>query len=207
MLIAGAKGLAKQLLEITHGTDLEQGLVLYDQNPAIRNLYQFPVLNDLEAVRAHFRHDPRFNLGVGKPAIRKKVFDQMEACGGSIFSLISSKATLSKDVELEPGVSILTNSILENGSRIGKGTLINLAALVCHDVQVGQFSEISPGAILLGESSVGDFSFIGSGAIVNPGVKIGSHCTIGSGTVVLKDVPDGTTWVGVPGRIVQKSSH
>jgi sugar O-acyltransferase (sialic acid O-acetyltransferase NeuD family) len=204
MLIAGAKGLAKQLLEITNGTALENGLVFYDQNPAIQNLYQFPVLNELEAVKKHFAVDPRFNLGVGKPAIRKKVFDQMEACGGAIFSLISSRATLSRDVVLEEGVSILTNAVLENGSRVGMGTLINLAALICHDVQVGRFSEISPGAILLGESSVGNFTFIGSGAIINPGVKIGSHVTIGSGTVVLKDVPDGVTLVGVPARIVSK---
>jgi sugar O-acyltransferase (sialic acid O-acetyltransferase NeuD family) len=206
MLIAGAKGLAKQLLEITDGTALENGLVFYDQNPAINALYQFPVLNELDAVKSHFRKDPRFNLGVGKPAIRKKVFDQMQACGGSIFSLISPKATLSRDVVLEDGVSILTHAILENGSRVGMGTLINLAVLVCHDVQVGQFSEISPGAILLGESKVGDFTFIGSGAIINPGVKIGSHVTIGSGTVVLNDVPDGVTLVGVPARVVPKPS-
>lgn len=206
MLIAGAKGLAKQLLEMIDGTVLEQGLVFYDQNPAIQSLYQYPVLNQLDAVKDHFNKDPRFNLGVGKPSIRKKVFDQMEGCGGSVFSLISPKATLSRDVVLEEGVSILTNAILENGSRVGMGTLINLAALICHDVHIGRFSEISPGAILLGESSVGDYTFIGSGAIINPGVRIGSGVTIGSGTVVLKDVPDGQTLVGVPARMVSKPS-
>ena len=33
-------------------------------------------------------------------------------------------------------------------------------------------------------------------------VTIGNNCKIGAGSVVLKDVPDNSTVVGVPGRIV-----
>lgn len=206
MIIAGARGLAKQLMPVISELKWNDDILFYDSDKNLVSFYDKRVFHDFESVKGHFESDPRFILAVGKPHIRKKVCEQMEACGGQLFSLISTSSTISNDVLLEPGVTILTSAILENGSRVGKGTLINLAALVCHDVRVGRFAEISPGAILLGESSVGDYTFIGSGAIVNPGVKVGSNVTIGSGTVVIRDVPDGVTLVGIPGRVLSKTS-
>jgi sugar O-acyltransferase (sialic acid O-acetyltransferase NeuD family) len=204
MLIAGAKGLAKQLLGVIINSEFHIGLVFYDKNPEVKNFYGFQVWNDLENVSNHFESDPRFNLGVGNPRIRKLVFDQMVSAGGQIQSLISPKAVISEDVRLASGVSILTHAIVENGCSIGVGTLINLAALICHDTRVGDFCEISPSAILLGESSVGDGSFIGAGAIINPGIKVGRNCLVASGAVVIADVPDNTMVAGVPAQ--RKSS-
>jgi acetyltransferase-like isoleucine patch superfamily enzyme len=37
---------------------------------------------------------------------------------------------------------------------------------------------------------------------VLPGVRIGRHVTIGAGSVVLADVPDDTTYAGVPARLI-----
>lgn len=45
---------------------------------------------------------------------------------------------------------------------------------------------------------------IGSGAIIMCGVTIGERAMIGAGAVVTKDVPDNTTVVGVPARILNK---
>lgn len=200
MLIAGAKGLAKQLLELIVHTEFHEGLVFYDRNTEIKKLYYYPVLHHLSDVALHFQSDSRFNLGVGNPKVRKVVFDQMVSAGGQIHSLISTKAVISDDVHLASGVSILTHAIVENGCSIGAGTLINLSALICHDTQVGDFCEISPGAILLGESRIGSGSFVGAGAVINPGVRVGSNVVIGSGAVVTKDVPDGIRVAGVPAR-------
>lgn len=48
--------------------------------------------------------------------------------------------------------------------------------------------------------TIGDHAFIGSGAIILPGVTIGDHALVGAGAVVTKDVPAGTTVVGIPAR-------
>jgi acetyltransferase-like isoleucine patch superfamily enzyme len=45
---------------------------------------------------------------------------------------------------------------------------------------------------------------IGSGAIIIGGVVIGKNSMVGAGAVVTKDVPDNTTVVGVPARIIEK---
>lgn len=41
---------------------------------------------------------------------------------------------------------------------------------------------------------------IGAGATILPGVTIGKNAVIGSGAVITKDVPDGETFIGNPGR-------
>jgi acetyltransferase EpsM len=49
---------------------------------------------------------------------------------------------------------------------------------------------------------VGEGTQVGIGASVLPGIRIGKWCTIGAGAAIIRDVPDGVTVVGVPGRIV-----
>lgn len=44
---------------------------------------------------------------------------------------------------------------------------------------------------------------IGAGAVILKNVKIGNNVKIGANAVVTKDVPDNTTVVGVPARIIE----
>ncbi|HLS31877.1 MAG TPA: DapH/DapD/GlmU-related protein [Flavobacteriaceae bacterium] len=48
----------------------------------------------------------------------------------------------------------------------------------------------------------GRIRFIGANSVVKEGINIGDHVIIGAGSVVIKDVPDGCTVVGNPGRII-----
>lgn len=48
---------------------------------------------------------------------------------------------------------------------------------------------------------------IGSNATILAGIAIGENAIIGAGAVVTRDVPDNTTVVGVPARIVGKSDR
>jgi len=208
MLLAGAKGLAKQLLPVLREQDLLTNFMVYDRNPEIRSFYEFAVTQDLDMVANQFKSNDAFILGMGNPRVREKVFQQLSGIGGSPFSLISSDAIINEDALPGEGNTILSGVIMENGSRTGIMCLLNLRCLICHDVQVGDFSEIAPGAILLGESSVGNRSFIGAGAIVNPLVRIGNNAIVASGSVVTQDVPDNCMVAGVPAKIkkfVEKS--
>lgn len=52
-------------------------------------------------------------------------------------------------------------------------------------------------------SSIGDNCYIGAGAIIMSPIKIGDNVTIGAGTIVVKDVPDNSTVVGNPNKIIK----
>jgi len=201
MLLAGAKGLAKQILPILREKNLDSEFCVYDQNQEIKSFYEFAVFNRLEDVEKLFHSGNNdFILGMGNPVVRKKVFDELTRLGGKPFSLISSSAITNEDVLMGLGNTILPGVIMENGSQIGTMCLLNLRCLICHDVQLGDFCEVAPGAIILGESKVGDGSFIGAGAIINPGVRVGNNVVVAAGAVVIDDVPDNVMVAGVPAK-------
>lgn len=67
-----------------------------------------------------------------------------------------------------------------------------------HSVTVGEIGEDVP--------TVGNNVYIGARAMILGGVVIGDNAKIGAGAVVLNDVPSGCTAVGVPAKIINKSS-
>lgn len=51
--------------------------------------------------------------------------------------------------------------------------------------------------------TIGEDCWIGGGAIICPGVTIGDRCVIGAGSVVTRDIPDDSTAVGNPARVIR----
>src|SRR5690606_31656215 len=98
MLIVGAKGFAKEVLEICHQNDMLDGLVFYDDinEDVPEELYgRFPVLTTLEQAKTYFEKiDNRFTVGIGNPLLREKLFLKFLSCGGRLISTISQKADI-----------------------------------------------------------------------------------------------------------------
>lgn len=209
MLVVGAKGFAKEVLEVLHQNNQTENLVFYDDinDDAPENLYgQFKVLkNGTEAINYFKTVDNRFTIGIGNPVLRKNIFDKFMALGGVFSSTISPKANIgSFDVEIGTGCNILSNSAFSNSVKIGQGCIVYFNAIITHDCVIGDFVEISPGAILLGRCSVGAFSQIGANATILPDIKIGMNVIVGAGSVVTKYVPDNCVVVGIPAKVIKE---
>lgn len=54
---------------------------------------------------------------------------------------------------------------------------------------------------------IGDNVYIGPNVSIVEDVRIGNNTTIGAGAVVVKDVPDNTTVVGCPAKIIGENKH
>lgn len=205
MLIIGAKGFAKELLEVCHQLGETENLVFYDDlsSDLPEMLFgKFNILRTKEAAKSYFNNiDKRFALGLGNPVLRQKMAEQFTNWGGELTSLISPKAHIgSFGVEIACGATILTGAQITNEVKIGKGLLMYPNAIITHDCIIGDYVELSPGASILGNCIVKARSHIGANATILSGVCVSEGCSVGAGAVVTKDVEANKTVKGVPAK-------
>lgn len=208
MLIVGAKGFAKELLEIVRENYGMEQIAFYDDltKRVPTQLYdKYPIIKNLEEAREYMqKYDHKFSLGLGNPTLRRKMYDQFKSIDGQIESVVSKYAFIAKhDVEIGKGTIILPGAKISNGVQVGKCSLIYYDAIITHDVSMGDFVELSPGATLLGNCEIGNYTQVGGNATVLPNIKVGSSAIIGAGAVVTNDVPDNSTVAGVPAKIIK----
>ena len=209
MLIVGAKGFAKEVLEVLHQLNEIENLVFFDDvnEDAPDLLYnQFPVLKTIEKVSEYFKTvDPSFTIGIGNPILRKKLADKFEFIGGIFSSTISPLANIgSYDIKIGSGTNILSGVIISNSSKIGMGCIVYYNSIITHDSNIGDFVEISPSATLLGRCAIGSYSQIGSNATILPDIVVGKNVIIGAGSVVTKNIPDNCVAFGTPAKIIKE---
>jgi acetyltransferase-like isoleucine patch superfamily enzyme len=90
-------------------------------------------------------------------------------------------------------------------ARIGRHVLLNVGAIVSHDVVVEDFVTISPGCSIGGGTLICGGAFIGIGATVRDHVRIGRDAVVAAGAVVVTDVADTSVVAGLPARQMRKS--
>lgn len=200
MVVAGAGGFAKQLIEAIPQHEHER-LLFFDHDIKKKEIFgKFKVIHSIKDVKKHFTEvDNRFCLGTGIPNIRLKMHELLIKIGGKLSSVVSEKVHISQFVnEIGEGVSILQGVVIEGDVTINDGALINLGASVAHGSTIGSFTELSPACHISGDCTIGSNCRLGTGAIVIPNITIGDNVTIGAGAVVTKNYGNNLVLVGVP---------
>jgi len=114
--------------------------------------------------------------------------------------VLSNVARLFTGIEIHPGAQIGRRFFIDHGMGvvIGETTKIGDDCTLYHGVTLGGTSWDKGKR----HPTLGSDVVIGAGAKVLGPVVISNGVRIGSNAVVLKDVPEGMTVVGVPGRLV-----
>ena len=115
--------------------------------------------------------------------------------------VISQVSRFFTQIEIHPGAQIGRRFFIDHGSGvvIGETTEIGDDCLLYQGVTLGGTgNERGKRQPTLGNSVV-----VGTGAKILGNIKIGDNTKIGAGSVVVRAVPDNSTVVGVPGRVVR----
>jgi serine O-acetyltransferase len=103
-------------------------------------------------------------------------------------------------IEIHPGAKIGRRLFIDHGM----GVVIGETAVVGDDVTLYQGVTLGGTGKEHGKRhpTLEDSVVVGGGAKILGNITIGKNCRIGAGSVVLRNVPDNSTVVGVPGHII-----
>jgi sugar O-acyltransferase (sialic acid O-acetyltransferase NeuD family) len=201
MVLYGASGHGKVILEILEQNG-EKDIEIWDDMPR-QDMCGYPVIKPFESTNYK---EAKIIISIGNNDIRKKISDRLS--GYATFGVaIHCSSKISKRAKIGAGSVIMAGATINVDTQVGKHCIINTNASIDHDCVLGDYVHISPNATLSGNVTVGEGTHIGSGAVSIQGIKIGKWCTIGAGTVIIKDIPDYSTAVGNPARIIKVKQH
>lgn len=103
-------------------------------------------------------------------------------------------------IEIHPGATIGRRFFIDHGM----GVVIGETSEIGDDVLIYQGVTLGGTGKDTGKRhpTIGNGVVIGTGAAILGNIRIGDHVKIGAGSVVVHPVPDHSTVVGVPGRVV-----
>lgn len=113
---------------------------------------------------------------------------------------LSQWARLITGIEIHPGAEIGHRFFVDHGM----GVVIGETTIIGDDVTLYQGVTLGGTGKETGKRhpTLRNNVVVGAGARVLGNITIGENCRVGAGSVVLRDVPDNSTIVGVPGHIV-----
>ena len=160
--------------------------VIYDKDPAAGNLVEvilcYPGLHALIAYRfAHRLYKWHIPL---------------------VPRIISYITRIITGIEIHPAAKIGRRFFIDHG----EGVVIGATTIIGDDVLIYQQVTLGGTGKEQGKRhpTLGNGVIVGAGAKVLGNINIGNNVRIGAGSVVMEDVPEYSTVVGVPGRIVQR---
>lgn len=162
---------------------------IYDKDPAARNLAE--VFFCYPGLHALICHRICHKLNYWKiPFIPR---------------LISQISRFFTGIEIHPGATIGRRFFIDHGMGvvIGETTVIGNDVLIYQGVTLGGTGKETGKR----HPTVCDNVVIGAGAKVLGNILIGTGARIGAGSVVIDSVPEHSTVVGIPGRIVQQKVY
>lgn len=161
--------------------------VVFEQDPAARTYFEvFFTYSGLHAVWA-YRISHRF--------YKWKLY--------FIARAISQIARFLTGIEIHPGAKIGKRFFIDHGM----GVVVGETCEIGDDVTIYQGVTLGGTGHEKGKRhpTIKNNALIATGAKILGNITIGEHSKVGGGSVVLKDVPDHSTVVGIPGRIVKQN--
>ena len=126
-----------------------------------------------------------------------------------IARFVSQFAKWLTGVEIHPAATIGRRLVIDHGT----GIVIGATTEIGDDCLIYQGVTLGGTGVMQGKRhpTLGNNVMVGSGAKVLGPIKIGDNARVAANSVVLREVPDNSTVVGVPGRVVringEKTDH
>jgi sugar O-acyltransferase (sialic acid O-acetyltransferase NeuD family) len=135
---------------------------------------------------------------VGSPSLKLSLLAAWP--GKFLVTVVSPKAWLASDATLGPGTTLAPFVAVNRKARVGSHVLVNVGAIISHDVSIGNFTTIGPRCVIGGATTIGEGAFLGIGSTIRDHIHVGAGSTVAAGAVVVSDVAPHESVKGIPAR-------
>ncbi|OLQ76074.1 shikimate dehydrogenase [Photobacterium proteolyticum] len=200
LIIIGAGGFAKSVVDsINFTTEEIVGFIdSYKQGEHLGIPILGASLNEIDDKDKYV-----YFISIGDPKARLFWYNELEKRNLQQINIIDPTAIVSRTVELGTGIYIGKMCIVNSGTVIHDGAVLNTRTLIEHGNQIGFCANISTNVVLNGDVQVGKCTFVGSCTVVNGQLNIGNESIVGSGSVVIRDIPNNVVVAGSPTRLIR----
>lgn len=201
LLIIGASGHGKVIADLAQQTHQYEEIHFLDDNKQLHGspFAKGKVIGDTQLARELIKEYEIFTA-IGNAEVRGKITEELLEYGAEIPVLIHPFSAIADDVTIGVGTAVMAGAVINAGSRIGKGVIINTCASVDHDNVISDYVHVSVGAHTAGNVKIGKYTWIGIGAVVSNSLSVTDHVVLGAGAVVVKNIDTSGTYIGVPAK-------
>jgi sugar O-acyltransferase (sialic acid O-acetyltransferase NeuD family) len=158
-----------------------------------------PYLGSVDAL-ATLPHGTHIAVGIGEPAVRRRIVERTDRYGLPAAVLVHPAATIGPDASYGEGLLVFPGARVTTNVTMGRHVHLNQNVTVGHDCVLGDFVSVNPLAAVSGGCRVDDSALVGAGAVVLQERHVATGATVGAAACVVRDTPAHTVVKGVPAR-------
>lgn len=206
IVLVGGGGHCKSVIDVIETQGLFEIAGIVDRRELIgQSVLGYPILADDLELPFLVSQYKNFLVTVGHIKSNKtriRLFQQIKNLGGTLPSIRSPKAYVSRYSQIGEGTIVMHFAVVNANARIGCNTIINTGAVIEHDAEIQNHCHVSTGAYINGGCKIESSVFIGSRAVLNQNIEVGFGSLIGAGAVVVSSVGPNSFYAGVPARFI-----
>ena len=206
LLVIGAGGHGKVVADAAQEAQQWNEVCFLDDNVCIKN---FPcrIIGAISRLPDFATRFSEVIVAIGDNKRREQLLLWVDELGCAIATIVHPKAFVSKYANVEKGVIVFAQAVVNVSSKIGFGCIVNTGSIIEHDCVLESCVHVSPNAVLAGGVNVNKYSWVGAGSSVIEKIKIGKNTIVGAGSVVINDIPDDVIVVGNPAKVIKKNDR
>ncbi len=178
-----------------------------DDNKALHHIHvdDIKVLGDFDFLLSNIERSTNVFIPVGNNHIRVNLLQRVIGAGFKTPNFVHKDTQIHSSVKLGKCVYILPGTHIMPFTEIKDFVLVSMGVNIAHHTIIEQGCFFSQGVNIGASIHLKENAYCGIASTVMTGVKeIGKNSLIGAGAVIIRDVPDGATVVGNPGRIIKQ---
>lgn len=208
VVVIGASGFGRECLDVLDAMAASRSplvvIGVVDDGPSDVDLQRLTArgvafLGSVSAWLARGETNIRYVLGIGSPAIRRRISSLLDGGGFKPFTAVHPSATFGASTTLAEGVVVCAGACISNNVNLGRHVHVNPNATIGHDAVLRDFVSINPAAVVSGGVVIGEETLVGASATILQNLTVGARTIVGARSLVTKDVPTDVIVKGAPG--------